>query len=59
MLNTYTINTHKEGEHINVLKVHLVCRVVTLCVADLIWGVCCDSYTLVRDIAAFMWNDDT
>ena len=28
-------------------KVLLVCRVMTLCVADLIWGVCRDSYTLV------------
>ena len=27
-------------------KVHLVCRVMTLCVADPIWGVCRDSYTL-------------
>ena len=29
-------------------KVHLVCRVMTLCVADPIWGVCRDSYTLGR-----------
>ena len=46
--NTYTIDTHKEGEHIDVSKVHLVCRVMTLCVADPIWGVCRDSYTLYR-----------
>ena len=31
--NKYTIDTHKEGEHISVSKVHLVCRVMTLCVA--------------------------
>ena len=35
--NKYTIDTHKEGEHISVSKVHLVCRVMTLCVADPIW----------------------
>ena len=45
--HTYTIDTHTEGEHINVSKVHLVCHVMTLCVADPIWGVsCCDLYTL-------------
>ena len=32
--NAYTIDTHKEGERINVSKVHFVCRVMTLCVAD-------------------------
>ena len=47
--NTYTIHTHKEGERINVSKVHLVCRVMTLCVTDPIWGVCHDSYTLLRE----------
>ena len=31
--NTFTIDTHKEGEHTNVSKVHLVCRIRTLCVA--------------------------
>ena len=45
--NTYTIDTHKEGEHINVSKVHLVCGVMTLCVADTIWGACRDLYTLL------------
>ena len=40
-------------EHIECVAVLLgvshsysMCRFLTLCVADLIWGVCCSSYTL-------------
>ena len=29
----------------NVSAIHLMCRFMTLCVTDLIWGVCCYSYT--------------
>jgi len=41
-------NRHTEmEEHTNVSIIHLMCRFITLCVADPIWGVCCYSYTLL------------
>ena len=43
----YLYNRHIEKEeHTNVSVIDLMCRFITLCVADPIWGVCCDSYTL-------------
>ena len=41
----YNRHTKKE-EHMNVSAIHLMCRFMTLCVADPIRGVCCYSYTL-------------
>jgi hypothetical protein len=41
----YNRHTKKE-EHVNVSTIPLMCRFMTLCVADPIWGVCCYSYTL-------------
>jgi hypothetical protein len=46
MYNRHT----KREEHMNVSAIHLMCRFITLCVADPIWGVCCDSYTLIMDM---------
>ena len=47
----YNRHTKKE-EHMNVSAIHLMCRFMTLCVADPIWGVCCYSYTPSQMILA-------
>ena len=43
----------------NVSAIHLMCRFMTLCVADPIWGVCCYLYTLYNKSVFYYVNPYT
>jgi hypothetical protein len=55
MCRTISVRHSEMTEHIESVAVfpnmshsYCMCRFLTLCVADPIWGVCCSSYTLKR-----------